>query len=140
MMKLITKYTTARDMGNKHTRTPGLVMTLLHELLGDVEIFNGDMRTIKGENGLTLITSEFYNMMEQVYDEIIDLMTDELRDNEDYSYRYTDYDGLLDHTSRYDTYTNHTTADQKRTELEWGVVVAMVDLLVAYELDSRENS
>ncbi len=124
----------------KHTKKDGLVMTLLHRFLGDVEIFNGDMRVIKGNTNVTLISSNFYNMMDDVYSEIIDIMNDELYDNEDYSGTYTDYDGLLNATSRYCSFKNPTTAERKRKQLEWSLVVRMIDTLVSYELSLREDS
>ncbi len=124
----------------EHKKKDGLVMTLLYKFIGDVEIFNGDMKVIKGNTNVTLISSNFYRMMDDVYSEIIDVMNDELGDNEDYSDQYTDYDRLLDATSRYCPFKNPTTAEQKRKELEWWLVVRMIDTLVSYELSLREDS
>ncbi len=124
----------------EHTKKDGLVMTLLHRFLGDVEIFNGDMRVIKGNTNVTLIASKFYNMMEDTYSVIIEMMNYELKYGNDYSSRYTDYDGILSNTPRYRSFRNRITAEQKREQLEWSLVVRMIDTLVSYELSLREDS
>ncbi len=112
-------------------------MTLLHRFLGDVEILDRDMRVIKGNTNVTLITSEFHKMMEDAYSVIIEMMNYELKYGNDYSNRYTDYDGILSNTPRYRSFRNRTTAEQKREQLEWSLVVRMIDTLVSYELSLR---
>ncbi len=124
----------------EHKKKDGLVMTLLHRFLGDIEVFDRDIKVMKGYNNVTLITSEFYKMMEDTYSVIIEMMNYELEYDEDYSSRYTDYDGLLSNTARYCSRKNYKTDEQRRRQLEWSLVVRMIDTLVSYELSLREDS
>ncbi len=124
----------------EHKKKDGLVMTLLHRFLGDIEVFDRDIKVMKGYNNVTLITSEFYKMMEDTYSVIIEMMNYELKYGNDYSSRYTDYDGILSNTPRYRSFRNRITAEQKREQLEWSLVVRMIDTLVSYELSLREDS
>lgn len=126
-------------------------MTLLHKFLGDVEIFDRDVRVIKGNTNVTLITSEFYKMMEDAYSVIIEMMNyelkydNDLRENKDQYYlhnnnRYTDYDKILSNTPRYRSFRNRVPAEQKRYQLEWSLVISIIDALVTYELSLRKNT
>jgi hypothetical protein len=121
----------------KHKQKDGLIMTLLCKYLGDVEIIYGDVKVIKGIENVTIVTSQFYKMMQDVYYEIVDIMNDELGDNEDYSYKYMDYDNLLNATSRYCPFKNPRSENQKRDELNWFLVTKIIDALITYELSTR---